>query len=109
MSYEVIAIPNFKREIKKLAKKFPSLKNDFAQLLESLREEPTQGTPLGNNCFKIRMAIASKGKGKSGGSRVITHLKVYHTAVYLLSIYDKSDQENIPDKELKELLKEIPG
>lgn len=108
MSYEIIAIPNFKREIKKLAKKFPSLKNDFAQLLGSLQEEPTQGTPLGNNCYKIRMAIASKGKGKSGGSRVITHLKVSRTAVYLLSIYDKSDQENISDKELKELLKEIP-
>lgn len=107
MSYEVIAIPNFKREIKKLVKKFPSLKNDFAQLLENLQEEPTQGTPLGNNCFKIRMAITSKGKGKSGGSRVITHLKVSHSAVYLLSIYDKSDQENISDKELKELLKEI--
>ena len=55
------------------------------------------------------MAITSKGKGKSGGSRVITHLKVSHTSVYLLSIYDKSDQENISDKELKELLKEIPG
>ncbi|MCG8320024.1 MAG: type II toxin-antitoxin system RelE/ParE family toxin [Cytophagales bacterium] len=98
MSYEVIAIPNFKREIKKLAKKFPSLKNDFAQLLESLQEEPTQGTSLGNNCYKIRMAITSKGKGKSGGSRVITHLKVSHTSVYLLSIYDKSEQENISDK-----------
>lgn len=108
MSYEVIAIPNFKREIKKLAKKFPSLKNDFAQLVESLQEEPSQGTPLGNNCYKIRMAITSKGKGKSGGSRVITHLKISHTAVYLLSIYDKSDQESISDKELKELLKEIP-
>jgi len=109
MSYELIAIPNFKREIKKLAKKFPSLKNDFAQLLESLQQEPTQGTSLGNNCYKIRMAVSSKGKGKSGGSRVVTHLKVSHTAVYLLSIYDKSDQENISDKELKELLKEIPA
>ena len=109
MSYELIAIPNFKREIKKLAKKFPSLKNDFAQLLESLQQEPTQGTSLGNNCYKIRMAVSSKGKGKSGGSRVVTHLKVSYTAVYLLSIYDKSDQENISDKELKELLKEIPA
>jgi mRNA-degrading endonuclease RelE of RelBE toxin-antitoxin system len=108
MSYEIMAIPNFKREIKKLAKKFPSLRKDFAQLLESLQEKPTQGTSLGNNCYKIRMAITSKGKGKSGGARVITYLKVSHTAVYLLSIYDKSDQENIPDKELKELLKEIP-
>ena len=62
MSYEIIAIPNFKREIKKLAKKYPSFK------LESLQVEPAQGIPLGNNCYKIRMAITSKGKGKSGGS-----------------------------------------
>lgn len=108
MNYEVFAIPNFKREIKKLAKKYPSIKDDFAQLVESLREEPSQGISMGNNCYKIRMAISSKGKGKSGGSRVITHLKIAHTVVYLLSIFDKSDKENIPEKELKELLKEIP-
>ena len=109
MSYEIIAIPNFKREIKKLAKKYPSLKNDFALLLESLQVEPAQGIPLGNNCYKIRMAITSKGKGKSGGSRVITYLKISHSTIYLLSIYDKSDQETISDNELKDLLKEIKG
>ncbi len=107
MSYEVIAIPNFEREIKKLAKKFPSLKDDFAKLLESLQEEPKIGTSLGNNCYKIQMAITSKNKGKSGGSRIITHLKIANKAVYLLSIYDKSEQENISDKELEELLREI--
>lgn len=108
MSYDISAIPNFKRELKKLAKKFPSLKDDFAKLIENLQEEPEQGTSLGNNCYKIRMAITSKGKGKSGGSRVITYVQVLKTTVYLLSIYDKSDKENISDKELKELLKFIP-
>ena len=53
MNYDVIAIPNFKREIKKLAKKFPSLKADFAQLTETLQQNPEQGSPLGNNCYKI--------------------------------------------------------
>jgi mRNA-degrading endonuclease RelE of RelBE toxin-antitoxin system len=108
MNYNVIAIPTFRREIKKLSKKFPSLKADFAQLVESLKRKPVQGTDLGNNCYKIRMAIGSKGKGKSGGSRIITYLQISHTTVYLLSIYDKSDKENISDKELKELLKSIP-
>jgi len=108
MSYNVIAIPNFRRELKKLAKKFPSLKDDFVKLIASLQQEPVQGKSLGNNCYKIRMAIASKGKGKSGGSRIITYLQISETTVYLLSIYDKSDKENIPDKELKELLKFIP-
>ena len=108
MSYDISAIPNFKRELKKLAKKFPSLKDDFARLIESLQKKPEQGTALGNNCYKIRMAITSKGKGKSGGSRVITYVRVTETTVYLLSIYDKSDKENISDKELKELLQYIP-
>jgi mRNA-degrading endonuclease RelE of RelBE toxin-antitoxin system len=61
MSYDISAIPNFKRELKKLAKKFPSLKDDVAKLIESLQEEPEKGTALGNNCYKIRMAITSKG------------------------------------------------
>jgi len=108
MSYNIIAIPHFKRELKKLAKKFPSIKDDFAQLIDSLQDQPEQGTALGNKCYKIRMAITSKGKGKSGGSRVITYVQVLQTTVYLLSIYDKSDKENISDKELKELLKFIP-
>jgi hypothetical protein len=50
------------------------------------------------------MAISSKGKGKSGGSRVITCVKIINQTAYLLTIYDKSDKENIPDKELDELL-----
>lgn len=104
MSYEIVAIPNFRKELKKLAKKYPSLKEDFGVLLESLEVNPLQGVSLGNNCYKIRMAIASKGKGKSGGSRVITFVKISQTTVYLLSIYDKSEEENISDSELKELL-----
>jgi hypothetical protein len=53
------------------------------------------------------MAISSKGKGKSGGSRIITFVKITETTVYLLSIYDKSDKETIKDSELKELLNQI--
>ena len=108
MSYKIIAVPNFRRELKKLAKKYPSLKNDFALLLNSLEQNPEQGTPIGNHCYKIRLAIASKGKGKSGGARVITYIQVIQNTVFLLSIYNKSEQENIDDKELTELIKLIP-
>lgn len=108
MSYKVKAIPKFEKELKRLAKKYPSLKAEYIELVQSLKEEPEQGTPLGNNCYKIRLAIASKGKGKSGGSRVITYVQVLQTTVYLLTIFDKSEKENIPDKELEALLKEIP-
>lgn len=108
MNYDIIAIPNFKREIKKLNKKFSSLKSDYKGLLESLHQKPRQGTSLAQNCYKIRMAITSKGKGKSGGSRVITHVQISKSTIYLLSIYDKSEKETISNKELNELLKQIP-
>jgi len=107
MSYKVKFIPKFEKELKRLSKKHPSLKSDFSLLLKSLKEDPAQGTSLGNECFKIRLAITSKGKGKSGGARVITCFKVTQDTVFLLMIFDKSEQENIPDKELKELLQFI--
>lgn len=78
------------------------------ELVEQLKKNPEQGTPIGNNCYKIRFAIASKGKGKSGGARIITHLIVTDAIVYLLSIYNKAEKENLTDKELQELLKWIP-
>lgn len=108
MSYKVKTIPKFDKELKRLAKKYPSLKSEFFELVQELKQQPEQGTPIGNSCYKIRLAVASKGKGKSGGARVITYLQITDTTVFLLSIYDKSEQENIPDKELAELLKFIP-
>jgi len=76
-------------------------------LFESLEVNPIQGKSLGRNCYKIRMTIQSKAKGKSGGARVITNIVVSDEAVFLLSIYDKSEKENLSIKELKELLKSI--
>ncbi|MEK7298618.1 MAG: type II toxin-antitoxin system RelE/ParE family toxin [Candidatus Margulisiibacteriota bacterium] len=109
MSYNVFSIPPFDKQLKRLAKKHPSLKHEFAELLESLEKQPEQGAALGNNCYKIRIAIASKGKGKSGGARIITNVVITEETVYLLSIYDKSEQENLTDKALKALLKFVPG
>ena len=108
MSYSVKTIPRFERDLKRLAKKYPSLKGEYFGLVESLKEQPVQGTALGNNCYKIRISIASKGKGKSGGARVIAYLQVSLTTVYLLDIFDKSEQENISDKEIRSLLDLIP-
>ena len=108
MRYKVETIPNFDRELKKLAKKYHSIKNDYTKLLESLKENPEQGSSLGNECYKIRIAIASKGKGKSGGARVITCVKIIKNTVYLLSVFDKSDKESISDNEINELLQYLP-
>lgn len=60
------------------------------------------------NSKKIRLAIASKGKGKSGGAKVIINIVVAENDVYLLTIYDKSEKENISPKELQDLLKDVP-
>jgi mRNA-degrading endonuclease RelE of RelBE toxin-antitoxin system len=107
MSYKVKTISVFEKQAKKLAKKYPSLKSDLFALVQELKKQPEQGTPIGKSCYKIRMAISSKGKGKSGGSRVITNLVVNEKIVYLLTIYDKSDKENLTDKELEELLRAL--
>lgn len=107
MSYNIIATPEFLKEAKKLGKKYRSLKEDLAVLIEELQQNPTSGTALADNCYKIRLAIKSKGKGKSGGARVITHLFIENETIYLLSLYDKSEQNSISDKEIKDLLKLI--
>lgn len=108
MDYNVIPISNFKREAKRLIKKFPSLKQELLHLEDTLQNNPTLGTKLAKNCYKIRLAIASKNKGKSGGARVITHVHVEGSTVFLLSIYDKSEREDIDDNEINDLLKGLP-
>lgn len=107
MSYNIEVTAYFAKQLKRLAKKFPSLKREYSELIASLKENPEQGTNLGNNCYKIRLAIASKGKGKSGGARVITHMQIFETKVFLLSIYDKSEQANINNKDLDNWIKEL--
>jgi mRNA-degrading endonuclease RelE of RelBE toxin-antitoxin system len=98
--------PHFKREAKRLIKKYHSLAFEIQELIHDLDQNPFQGEPLGRDCYKVRVAIASKGKGKSGGGRVITCVKVTAGKVTLLSIYDKSEQEDIEDGLLRRLLKE---
>jgi len=104
MNFEVVATGTFHRKVKTLAKKHTSLRNDLAPLIASLASDPTQGTSLGMGCYKIRVAIKSKGKGKSGGARIITYMKKIKRTVYLLDIYDKSDQDTLSDKEMKALV-----
>lgn len=76
MSYNLVATLDFQRDFKFLAKKYPSIKSDIQSVFDSLRINPIQGSPLGKNSFKIRFAIRSKGKGKSGGRRLITYFFV---------------------------------
>jgi mRNA-degrading endonuclease RelE of RelBE toxin-antitoxin system len=107
VNYNIIITPAFEREFKPLLKKYKSLKSDLVNLFSSLEINPKQGKPLGKDCYKIRMAISGKGKGKSGGARIITCVRVTAEKIYLISIYDKSEKEDISDKQLNELLKLI--
>ncbi len=105
MNYKIELSANFKKEAKRLTKKFPSLKQELANLFTQLETNPTMGTPLGNDIYKIRLAIASKNKGKSGGARVLSFVKITATTVLLFSIYNKGDIDNLSDKEIQNLIK----
>lgn len=104
MSFNIIATEPFEKKLKRLAKKYKSLKADLLEVIEQLAENPTLGTPIGKECYKIRVAITSKGKGKSGGARMITYVRIVSQNVFLMDIYDKSEQANISDKELQLLI-----
>ncbi len=107
MSYNVKTIRVFEKQAKRLSRKYSTFKQDLTKLVLSLKQNPVTGAALGNNCYKVRMAIASKSKGKSGGARVILHIVVEKKDVYLLSVYDKSEKADLTSGELRSLLKEI--
>lgn len=118
MRFRVILIDNFKREARRLLKKYPSLKNELVVLQQQLLENPRMGIQIAENVYKIRLSVKSKGRGKSGGMRVITFVwevvaeqeeddTTLDTTIFLASIYDKSEEENISDKDLQRLIDEI--
>lgn len=108
MSYRVDTTENFEKEAKKLLKKYKSLEYEIGELIDSLEQKPFQGKHLGNQVYKIRLKVKSKGKGKRGGARVITKVKIVNEMVYLFSIYSKGDKDDISDNEIQGLLNEIP-
>ena len=114
MKVTVRITKNFKTEVKPLLKKYPSLSDDLLKLENELKQNPTLGAELGGSAYKIRLRIKSKGKGKSGGARVITYVEnvlIAHfehgtneIVVNLISIYDKADTATINDSELRKLI-----
>lgn len=104
MNFEVLATHPFERKVKRLVKKHPSLVHDLAAVIDELSKNPTLGTPIGKDCYKLRIAIRSKLKGKSGGARMITYVLAVKRTVYLLDIYDKAEQATISTKELQQLI-----
>ena len=111
MNVTVDYLPEFERRAKALAKKYKSFPADYDAFLDELQENPFGGDPLGHNTYKHRMVIAAKGKGKSGGARVITYNVQQQTAnevlVTLMSIYDKSEINSVSDAYLRQLVSEV--
>ena len=99
MDYKIKTAKSFDKEIKRLGKRYASIADDYAKLLLEISANPHLGTDLGGGLRKIRMAITSKGKGKSGGARVI------ESEINLLYIYDKAERSSISKKEIEELLR----
>jgi mRNA-degrading endonuclease RelE of RelBE toxin-antitoxin system len=104
-------LDEFERGAKALRKRYPSFESDYDTFLNELEKNPYGGESLGHHIYKNRMAIASKGKGKSGGARVITYnlqqLNDEEVLITLMSIYDKSDIENVSDAYLRSLVQQI--
>lgn len=110
MNYKIKALPNFVRDLKRLGKKYHSIKQDYADLLERLKLNPYSGVDLGNGLRKVRMAIKSKGRGKSHGARVISYILLVsedESEINLLTIYDKAERESISREEIEEIIKTI--
>ena len=104
---EITYTHEFLREFKRLSKKHSSLEADIKELIEILSENPTTGTPLGSKIFKIRWQVKSKGKGKSGGIRVITHFRLVNNELFLLDIYDKSERETVSLREVRSFIESL--
>jgi mRNA-degrading endonuclease RelE of RelBE toxin-antitoxin system len=105
MSYSIILTDAFKKEARKLIKRYASLARELQELGTELEKNPTKGTPLGNDVYKIRLSIKSKNKGKSGGARIISCVKVIKEKVYLLTIYSKGERDTVTVNEIEQMLK----
>ena len=109
MNYRIEPTALFEREAKRLTKKYRSLKNELIELSAALQEEPRLGNDLGGGLYKLRLAIKSKGKGKSGGGRVVTYVIDEDKIVHLLTIYDKSEFDTISTATLRDLARKLIG
>ncbi|MDR2912593.1 MAG: addiction module toxin RelE [Alistipes sp.] len=103
MNFEVAH--EFEKSLKRLSKKYPSLENDFLAFLSELEANPSMGDEIFPGCRKARIAIRSKGRGKSGGGRVIFYFEVSDDTVVLLFIYDKSEMENVQTAYIEQILR----
>ncbi len=110
MPNRVTLTPRFESRYKRFSKKFASLESEIDTLIADLTETPTMGKALGAGLYKIRLAVESKGKGKSGGFRIVSYLVTAteeNTDIFLLTIYDKSEDSSINKETLLDMANEL--
>ena len=95
MTFNVILTASFKKDLKHIAKKHRQILSDITSLIEKLSKTLEIGTDLGKNVYKIRLGITGTSKGKSGGARVITYVKIIAQTVVLAEIYLKSEYDTV--------------
>jgi mRNA-degrading endonuclease RelE of RelBE toxin-antitoxin system len=110
MSFEIQTTSYFDTEAKRLAKRHRSFIDDLQDFQEELLKNPYQGTELSPGIRKIRLTIDSKGRGKSGGARVITFTYLVDEkdgVVILLLLYDKADASSIKMNVVRKIIKDL--
>ncbi len=106
LKIEIKLLESFTKDVKKLLKKYKQLPSDLKNLQTELLQNPKAGIELGNSVYKIRVANSSIPTGKRGGFRVIYYyLDSCNNNLYLMSIYSKTDLENIDEKVIVQILK----
>ncbi|PRY35514.1 mRNA-degrading endonuclease RelE of RelBE toxin-antitoxin system [Spirosoma oryzae] len=110
MPNSVLLTPRFERRYKRFSKKFASLEGELDELIADLTKSPTIGQSLGSGLYKIRLAVKSKGKGKSGGFRIVSYLVTENednTDIFLITMYDKSEDSSIDKDTLLAMIADL--
>ncbi len=106
MSFNIIALEQFKKDTKLLYKKYQQLPLDLQKLASILKINPKSGIELGSKCYKIRIPNSSIPTGKSGGFRVIYYYYNGEENLYLMTIFSKRDVANISNEAILDILEQ---
>jgi len=99
----------FKRQLKRLARRYRHIKEDIKPVIDALIDGKTPGdqiTGTAYTLYKVRTKNSDSQRGKSGGYRIIYYLKT-ETHCILVTLYSKSDQGDIAPNDLNRILTEI--
>ncbi|HEY9700861.1 MAG TPA: type II toxin-antitoxin system RelE/ParE family toxin [Allocoleopsis sp.] len=106
---EIKFAEEFKRDLRRLAKKYPHIRSDIQPIIEQLQAGNFIGVQIPKTqevFYKVRIKNSDITKGKSGGYRLIYHIQG-NTIIIMMTIYAKSEQEDISAKRIQAILKEF--